>query len=83
VGGRRNECSVENQPIGTVDAGRLVGNPGSIQRGEQKVATSVSREHSASAIGPMSGRGESEDQMLRVRIAEVWNRASPVVVVGK
>src|SRR6266851_9963899 len=49
-----------------------------VQRRIQKIARAVTREHSSRAIPPMRRRCKSQDQQLRLRVAESRDRLAPV-----
>ena len=75
--------SRSSRPSSTVHRGRLVGEAGAVQGGEQEVAGAVAREHATRAVGAVRGRGEPEDQHARGRVAEAGDRAAPVRPVAE
>lgn len=62
---------------------RLVGKPSFIERLVEKIAGTVAGENSSRSIPAMSGGRETQNQELRLRIAEARDRLAPVVPVHK
>ena len=73
----------QRQAVVAVLGGRLVGEAGAVQRGEQEVARAVAGEDAAGAVGAVRGRRQAEDQHARRRVAEAGDRAAPVVPVAE
>ena len=61
-------CQV--QPIPCGGAGRLAGEPGPVECGEQPVPGTVTGEDAPGAVTAIRGWGESDDQDPRLGVAE-------------
>ena len=82
--GRRRRCRRrEAQAVVAADRGRLVGEPGAVERRVEPVAGAVAGEHPAGAVGAVGGGGEADDQDPRLRVAEAADRARPVVLAAE
>ena len=80
---RGHPSVVERQPIRGVDAQRLVGQAGAVQRREQEVAGAVAGEHPAGPVAAVRGGRQPDDHHPRPRRAPTRNRPAPVRLVGE
>ena len=62
---------------------RLICESRAVKRLVQKIAGTIAGKHSPGAIGSMCRRRETEDQKLRVRVAESWNGLTPIFPLEK
>src|SRR5271168_218586 len=62
---------------------RLVREPGFVEPRIEEVAGAISRENSSGTIAAVRCGRETQDQQLRLRIAEAGNGAPPVVFVAE
>src|SRR5690606_10520552 len=69
------------ETVSDVGRGRLVGETGPMQRGEQEVTGTVTGEHATGAVGPVRRGRQPDDQHRCLGITERWNRATPVDLV--
>ena len=58
----RRRRRVSSRPSSAARGGRLVGEAGAVQRGEEPVARAVAGEHAAGAVGAVGGGGEPGDE---------------------
>src|SRR5262249_18764170 len=86
VGGRR--AADDGGDVGVFEAqavvgplpGRLVGEPGAVERRVEPLAGAVAGEHAPGAVGAVGGGADAQDP--RRRIAEAADRARPVVLAA-
>jgi hypothetical protein len=67
---RGDERVAQRQAVGATSGGRLVGVPGTVQRGEEEIAGSISGEHAPGAGPAVRGGREPHDQQPGARVAE-------------
>ena len=60
----------------------MSGTSGSVQGSEEPFAAAIASEYASRAVGPVSRRGQADDEHLRVRIAESRYRPPPVLLIG-
>src|SRR5205814_1645845 len=75
---RHDERVVQPQPILAVDAGRLVREPGAVERREEEIAAAVAREHAARPVAAVRGGREAQQDEARGRISEPGDGTGPV-----
>lgn len=71
-----------------MSTGGLVRKTCLVKRSIQPLATAVTREHSAGAIGTMCCRCQSNDEQsaitrLRLHRKQIWNRTPPIIIIHK
>src|SRR5258708_7968829 len=66
-----------------MNAGRLIGEAGAVEGGEEEIAAAVAGKDAAGAVAAMSRRGEAENPDPCRRIPETGNRFPPIVVIVK
>ena len=76
--GGRGVDAIELQAIVAVERSRLIREAGFVQRGVEKVARTVTREHSPGTVRSMSCGSEPQNQQLGLGITKSWNRLAPV-----
>lgn len=83
VARRGDHRSRELQAVFRADRGRLVRDPGPMERGVEKISRPVAGKHASSSIRAMRSRGQSKDQAVGIEVAEVRNGATPVHFILK
>jgi hypothetical protein len=81
--GGRDPGVAQREAVAGVQRRRLVGEAGTVQRGEEEVARAVAGEDPAGAVRAVGGRREAEDHHGRARIAEAGDRSAPVLLVAE
>ena len=71
------------QPVVARDRGRLVREPGPVQRPEQPVARPVAGEDPSRAVAPVGGRRQPDHEHRAVRIPEPGQRPAPVLLATR
>src|SRR5690606_1988011 len=69
--------------VAGVRAGRLGGQAGAVERGEQPVAAAVAGEDPAGAVAAVRGGGQADDEHARVLVAPPGDGTPPVRLVGE
>ena len=81
--GREHPGVREYQAVVAGHAGRLVGEAGPVQRGEQDVAGAVPGEDAPGAVAAVRGRRQPEDPDCRAGRSETRYRPAPVLLVAE
>src|SRR5215207_3312841 len=76
-------AAAEGEAVVGRHRGRLVGEAGTVQAGEQPVAGAVAGEDPAGAVAAVGGRGQPEDQQRGRRVAESGDGPAPVLLVAE
>jgi hypothetical protein len=77
--GRGHVSILQSEPIVAIHRSGLIRKSRAKHSLVQKIAGAIAGEHSSRAIGPMRCGRKPQNQKLRARIAESWNRSSPIV----
>src|SRR5215207_7431816 len=73
----------EGEAVAAGDRGRLVGEAGAVEAGEQPVAGAVAGEDPAGAVAAVGGRGQAQHEQAGRRVAEAGDGAPPVLLVAE
>src|SRR5829696_1898146 len=73
----------EGEAVAAGDRGRLVGEAGAVEAGEQPVAGAVAGEDPAGAVAAVGGRGQAQHEQAGRRVAEAGDGAAPVLLVAE
>src|SRR5215211_8203395 len=76
-------AAAEGEAVVAGHRGRLVGEAGAVEAGEQPVAGAVASEDAAGAVAAVGGRGQADDEQAGRRVAEAGDRAAPVLLVAE
>ncbi len=83
MAGGRDHCVGEDQPIVTRHRRGLICHSGPVERSEEPITAPVSREHSARAVGSVSGGGKPNNEPGGLGIAKDGHGAAPIFRVRK
>ena len=76
-----DERSAQSQAVIAIGAVRLIGKPGSVQTGIEKIARAIAGEHAPGSVRSMRSRREAYDRHRRARVAKSGHRPTPVLPV--
>src|SRR5215211_6985994 len=76
-------AAAEGEAVVAGHRGRLVGEAGAVEAGEQPVAGAVASEDAPGAVAAVGRRGQAEDEQAGRRVAEAGDGPAPVLLVAE